>query len=110
MLLYTAVSIEYCRTFNLSNVNSSTMLCTSSTNDRDACGGDSGGPVICARGGSKYLAGVVSYGNKCANGTPSVNTNVSAFTNTINAAIANGVSLAIYSSRSPVFASFVLID
>ena len=67
------------------------MLCTSTTNNTDACQGDSGGPVACSLGNTTYLAGVVSWGIGCAWNIPGANTYVSAFTDTINAAISNGV-------------------
>ncbi|XP_070383853.1 mite allergen Der f 3-like isoform X2 [Dermacentor albipictus] len=56
--------------------NSSVILCTSST-DKDACKGDSGGPVTMWRHGLGYQVGIVSFGLGCArpNGT-SLHTNL----------------------------------
>ena len=109
VLLYASVSIvDYDTCICLRRFTSTvykSMLCTSATNGFDSCQGDSGGPVVCAWKGTNYLAGVVSYGSGCADGTPGINTYVSAFTDTINATIDNCVSLAIDSSLA-IFVSF----
>ncbi|XP_054154044.1 trypsin-1-like, partial [Oppia nitens] len=59
---------------------------------RDACKGDSGGPLIQYDLNSEqyYLTGVVSFGKRCATyGTPSVYTNVSYFAKWITSVVDN---------------------
>nr|XP_027220899.1 vitamin K-dependent protein C-like [Penaeus vannamei] len=52
------------------------MICTL-TAGKDACSGDSGGPVIAQVDGVWVLLGIVSFGNGCADITaPGVHTNV----------------------------------
>ncbi|XP_042889418.1 chymotrypsin B-like [Penaeus japonicus] len=52
------------------------MICTL-TAGKDACSGDSGGPVIALVDGVWVLLGIVSFGNGCADITaPGVHTNV----------------------------------
>ncbi|GAB9466876.1 Trypsin protease gip [Globisporangium polare] len=55
------------------------MFCATGQNGADACGGDSGGPLLVQEtdGGKKYLLGVVSYGRGCGSGAPGVYANVS---------------------------------
>jgi len=90
-LLYAPVKVVDYATCSKSIGVVPSELCTTTTGT-DSCLGDSGGPVACnAPNGKAYLAGIVSYGYGCASGIPAVNTNVSCFTNTINAAMSNGV-------------------
>ena len=49
------------------NVDDETMICAGyMEGGRDACSGDSGGPLICVENGMPVLRGVVSWGYKCA--------------------------------------------
>ncbi|XP_071535546.1 vitellin-degrading protease-like [Panulirus ornatus] len=55
------------------------MLC-GGTVQRDACEGDSGGPLLVQTDGSWHLAGVVSFGTWCARpGYPGVYTNIARY-------------------------------
>jgi hypothetical protein len=51
------------------------MLCATA-NGQDSCGGDSGGPLTGTVGGTRVLAGLVSFGLGCANGVYGVYTRV----------------------------------
>ena len=49
------------------NVDPETMICAGYMDGgRDACSGDSGGPLICVENNMPVLRGVVSWGYKCA--------------------------------------------
>jgi Trypsin len=49
------------------------MLCSSTTNGKDGCTGDGGGPVLDSQG---KLVGLVSFGIGCATGYPAINARV----------------------------------
>ena len=61
--------------------SAATTICAGSTvPGRDACSGDSGGPLTRAQGRERVLVGVVSWGRGCAlKGFPGIYTNVSAY-------------------------------
>ena len=117
VLLYATVSVvNYTACYSALQVYNytlySSILCTSTTNYTGQCYYDGGGPVACASGSTTYLAGVMSWVTKgCAMATPAGNTYVSAFTDTINAAISNGVaSLPSPASTSVVFLGLATED
>jgi len=68
------------------------MICAGASNmfTEDSCQGDSGGPLSVAnnQGTGYLLAGIVSFGNGCAAGTPGVYTRVANYTNWINSRMA----------------------
>ncbi|XP_037783878.1 chymotrypsin B-like [Penaeus monodon] len=76
----TTIDIEECITLYQNAAQrqfvNENMICTL-TPGKDACSGDSGGPVITRAGDVWVLIGVVSFGNGCADPTaPGVHTNV----------------------------------
>ncbi|KAG5861392.1 hypothetical protein JTB14_007818 [Gonioctena quinquepunctata] len=80
------ISHEAC--FNKYNPNhtiTENMMCSLSAKEKDACQGDSGGPLLC--GGTQY--GIVSWGEKCADGFPGVYTRVDKYLDFINYTMEN---------------------
>ena len=73
-LKYTKVKIvkmrpnEYCQQYSSSaKLQGKNIICAgnSDTNHRDACKGDSGGPLACVQNNTMILTGIVSHGNVC---------------------------------------------
>ncbi len=66
-----------------------TMMCAGyPQGQKDSCSGDSGGPIVVESGGTWKLAGIVSWGEGCAEpGYYGVNTRIAALADYINAAI-----------------------
>ncbi|ESO98452.1 hypothetical protein LOTGIDRAFT_66705, partial [Lottia gigantea] len=61
------VSMSQCKQSYGSNTINDLKICAGYlSGDKDACKGDSGGPLLCAEGSSWTLAGIVSFGNGCA--------------------------------------------
>lgn len=77
----------------------------------DACQGDSGGPLAIQRDGQWWLAGITSWGNGCAEpGFPGIYTRVTAFTDWIRSAQAEGATGSITvtaTGSAPVTCAYV---
>lgn len=54
------------------------QICVQGTN-KDTCQHDSGGSLYATSGGRQYSIGLVSFGEGCNNGKPSVNTRVTSY-------------------------------
>ncbi|ESO84197.1 hypothetical protein LOTGIDRAFT_229657 [Lottia gigantea] len=66
------------------------VLCAGASGGKDACLGDSGGPLACERGDEWKLTGVVSTGYDCGNATfPGLYTRVDLYSQWIRDTIAN---------------------
>jgi len=74
-------------------INQGNVICTIATKGKDACGGDSGGPLLLKNEETDILVGVVTYGDskKCApigpNVSPSIFTDVRPYLEWINSFI-----------------------
>lgn len=96
-------------------IDPTTMLCASGGVGRDSCQGDSGGPLLVKDGVGYALSGVVSFGQKCANGVPAVYTRTSgtAINNWIRSRADqveidyNGSALVARSTNNTVYTTFL---
>ncbi|XP_017880348.2 venom protease-like isoform X2 [Ceratina calcarata] len=61
------------------NKNYESVICTGSKDGKDACKGDSGGPVMLPINGSYYVIGVISSGEGCGFGPPALNIRVTSY-------------------------------
>ncbi len=79
------------------------MLCATAAG-RDSCSGDSGGPLTGTVGGTRVLAGLVSFGLGCANGIYGVYTRVAngSITSFLRSAAAEPPSSAATTPTTPV--------
>jgi secreted trypsin-like serine protease len=84
------VSIEKCKEAN-QDVNETQICAGDLTNGGiDSCQGDSGGPLVFTKEGKSYFAGIVSWGNGCAQkGNPGVYTRVSSYIEWIEKTVAD---------------------
>ncbi|XP_042228076.1 trypsin-1-like [Homarus americanus] len=75
------VSDEECRAVYGEDTVQDNMLCAGvKEGGKDACAADAGGPLACENEGSRYLAGLVSWGTGCARPNfPGVYTEISYF-------------------------------
>ncbi|MCK6550783.1 trypsin-like serine protease [Myxococcota bacterium] len=63
------------------------------TRGRDSCQGDSGGPLTVAKGSSRILAGVVSWGDGCGDARyPGLYARVSSFTSWVQGYVSGGAT------------------
>ncbi|KAK8748299.1 hypothetical protein OTU49_016060, partial [Cherax quadricarinatus] len=79
------VSDSECRDdYSVDDVSDSMICAGVAEGGKDSCQGDSGGPLACDDTGSRYLAGIVSWGYGCARpGYPGVYTEVAYFSDWI---------------------------
>ena len=71
------------------NIDYNSQICAGFTNGgRDSCQGDSGGPLLFTNGGQDYVAGLVSFGQGCAEPNfPGVYTRTSGFLDWVDSII-----------------------
>lgn len=85
VLQYAEIYLSACTGYPAGAITANMFCAGTAGYDKDTCQGDSGGPLV-VRGsdGTPYLAGITSWGDGCAAGTPGVYTRVSRYENWIS--------------------------
>ncbi|CAD5122437.1 DgyrCDS10861 [Dimorphilus gyrociliatus] len=69
-------STAYFKLYRMQRIWKDRMICAGGEANKDACFGDSGGPLSCRAGNRWVLYGITSFGHECGLGIPGVYTNV----------------------------------
>ncbi|KAL3886431.1 hypothetical protein ACJMK2_026423 [Sinanodonta woodiana] len=83
------ISNSMCSYYNDGGIHTSNICAGYTAGGKDSCQGDSGGPLACNHNGVWKLAGIVSWGNGCAQKhSPGVYTRVTSFLDWIHKTLA----------------------